>query len=71
MKADEYKGLMGRLHEAIASMQIPEHRKRPSNNDCLRWLGRCIHERNTTHPKFEEAASLLERLGAKVTRGES
>jgi hypothetical protein len=30
-----------------------------------------MHDRNTAHPRFEEAAGLLERLGAKVTRSDA
>ena len=58
-KLETLKGFLG-------SMDLPAHRKNPQNNDGLRWLSKCIAERNSNHPKFVEAIALLKNLGHPV-----
>jgi hypothetical protein len=54
------------LQKLLSSMDIPSHRKKPSTNDGLRWLAKCIAQRNTEHPKYAEAIALLSELGHPV-----
>lgn len=63
VKADGYRTEMKRLHDALSGMDLPDHRRRPSNNDGLRWLARCLHDRNSAHPMFDAAIASLKALG--------
>jgi hypothetical protein len=68
VKADEYRARMADLHEALSGMDLPDHRRRPCNNDGLRWLARCLHQRNAGHEHFDRAAACLRDLGHDPSR---
>lgn len=61
-----YQEKLEALKSFLGSMDIPSHRKKPCNNDGLRWLAKCLAERNAEHPKFSEAAALLKELGHPI-----
>lgn len=57
---------LNRLHSALRSMDIPDHKKRPVTNDSLRWLAKNLGARNGEHPAYAEACGCLGRLGSPV-----
>lgn len=68
MRPDDYRTEMDNLHQALSGMDLPDHRRRPCNNDGLRWLARCLHQRNAGHAMFERAAACLKALGHETSR---
>lgn len=54
---DDPSGQLTILHEILDSMDIPEQRKKD-----FYWLLRNLSIRNSEHPKYEEAISLLKKL---------
>lgn len=57
---------LDRLHTALRSMDLPDHKKRPTTNDSLRWLARNLGQRNAAHRDYPEATGCLDRLGHPV-----
>jgi hypothetical protein len=66
LRPDEHKAAMKRVADAVGRMDLPPHRKNPTGNDCLRWLAKCLHQRNADHPKFQEAVAALAALGHRT-----
>ena len=56
--------LVTSLKEAIKDMDIPEMRKNVGNMADVRWIGRNMGIRNSSHPNFDQARGLLRQLGA-------
>lgn len=69
MKCCNRQETLERLHDALRSMDLPDHKKRPTTNDSLRWLAKCLAQRNAAHPRFAEAATLLKELGTPSVNG--
>ncbi len=59
MKTDKHLA----LHEAIATMDLPEQKKTAVDIHDLRWLGRNMALNNPDHPQLAEARGLLGALG--------
>ena len=55
------------LHDAAASMDLPETRKDAEADVDLQWLGRNMALRNRAHPPFQDAAKALKALGVRFT----
>ncbi len=69
MKSTDRQEALASLHDALRTMDLPDHKKRPTTNDSLRWLAKSLALRNAQHARFDEAAKLIEALGApSVTR---
>lgn len=64
MKSTDRQEALASLHDALRTMDLPDHKKRPVTNDSLRWLSKSLSVRNANHARFSEVAELLERLGA-------
>lgn len=55
-----------RLIEILASMTLPQDRKRPADRSDLEWLGRNMFWRNRQHPDLPEARNLLRTAGVEL-----
>lgn len=56
---------LAELHGLLGRMDLPDHKKKPASKGCLRWMGRCLKERNGDKPGFTRAIELLRELGVK------
>lgn len=59
------------LHDAVATMDVPDARKTATDPHDLKWLGRNIGMRNADHPKFASACRALRALGVDFIIGET
>lgn len=57
------------LHQAIATMSLPEQKKTSTDMQDLRWLGRNMGIQNAQHPQFQNAAAALKELGVRFVIG--
>lgn len=57
-----YQTCIEELKDLLRTMDLPDHRKQPRNNDCLRWLARSLKARNSEHANYARACELLAQL---------
>ena len=57
---------LDRLHQVMATMDVPEQKATATESHDIQWLGRNLGLRNADHPDIEEARQILESLGARL-----
>lgn len=66
MKPEQHRETLTTLSSLLSGMDLPDHRRRPQNRDGLRWLSKCLAQRNSAHPDFGKACSIMHSLGFHV-----
>jgi hypothetical protein len=54
--------MIAELVELVKKMNIPQHRKKVCQREDLRWLKRCLPERNSEHKDFPRAMEILKEV---------
>lgn len=54
--------LIRELVSLICKMDIPQRRKEVSQTEDLRWLKRCLPDRNAEHKNFSRAMEILKEV---------
>ena len=54
--------LIAELEELIRKMDIPQRRKTITQNGDLRWLKRCLGDRNAEHQNYSRAIEILKEI---------
>jgi hypothetical protein len=58
----EKNELVRELEGLIRKMDIPQRRKELAQKEDLRWLKRCLGDRNAQHTNFGRAMEILKEL---------